>query len=168
MQSRVNESTERVEAASNKLAQLSNRATPLMEALGGIAIGVVFLYAGYRVLVLNAAPGEFVSFMAAFLLAYEPAKRIARLNIDLHNNLVAVEILFDILDLPESAPDRKNPLRVERGTIEFANVSFSYRAGQPMLRDVSFIAQPGKVTVFVGPSGGGKTTIINFRSPDIA
>jgi ABC-type multidrug transport system fused ATPase/permease subunit len=162
MQSRVNESTERVEAASNKLAQVSNRATPLMEALGGIAIGVVFLYAGYRVLVLNAAPGEFVSFITAFLLAYEPAKRIARLNIDLHNNLVAVEILFDILDLPDSPPDRKKPLRVEHGAIEFANVSFSYLAGQPVLRDVSFIAQPGKVTAFVGPSGGGKTTIFNL------
>ena len=63
MRARVYASVERVEAASNKLARVSNRATPLMEALGGIAIGVVFLYAGYRVLVLNAAPGEFVSFI---------------------------------------------------------------------------------------------------------
>ena len=61
----------------------------------------MFLYAGYRVLVLNAAPGEFVSFIAAFLLAYEPAKRIARLNIDLHNKLAGVQVLFDVLDVPD-------------------------------------------------------------------
>ena len=163
MRARVYQSVERVEAASNKLARVSNRATPLMEALGGIAIGVVFLYAGYRVLVLNAAPGEFVSFIAAFLLAYEPAKRIARLNIDLHNNLAGVQVLFDILDLPDSAPGPRKPdLQVARGAIEFADVTFSYRAGQPVLRDVSFVAQPGEVTAFVGPSGGGKSTIFNL------
>jgi ATP-binding cassette subfamily B protein len=134
-----------------------------METLGGIAIGVVFLYAGYRVLILNAAPGEFVSFIAAFLLAYEPAKRIARLNIDLHNNLAGVQVLFDILDLPDSAPDRQKPaLQVSRGAIEFADVSFSYHSGQPVLRNVSFVAQPGEVTAFVGPSGGGKSTIFNL------
>jgi len=153
MRARVYQSVERVEAASNKLARVSNRATPLMEALGGIAIGVVFLYAGYRVLVLNAAPGEFVSFIAAFLLAYEPAKRIARLNIDLHNNLAGVQVLFDILDLPDGAPGPRKPdLQVARGAIEFADVTFSYRAGQPVLRDVSFVAQPGEVTASVPPA----------------
>src|ERR1700691_2543591 len=54
----------------------------------------VFLYGGYRVLVLDAAPGEFISFIAAFLLAYEPAKRIARLNLDLHNALAGGQVLF--------------------------------------------------------------------------
>jgi len=163
MRRRVYASVDRVEAASNKLARVSNRATPLMEALGGIAVGVVFLYAGYRVLVLGAAPGEFVSFIAAFLLAYEPAKRIARLNIDLHNNLAGVQVMFDILDLPDSTPDRQKPaVEVTRGAIEFAKVTFAYRAGEPVLREVSFVARPGEVTAFVGPSGGGKSTIFNL------
>ena len=163
MRKRVDASVDRVEAASNKLARVSNRATPLMEALGGIAIGVVFLYAGYGVLVLKAAPGEFVSFIAAFLLAYEPAKRIARLNIDLHNSLAGVQVLFDILDLPDSTPARPKPdVEVTRGAIEFADVTFSYRPGQPVLRGVSFLAEPGEVTAFVGPSGGGKSTIFNL------
>ncbi len=123
MRARVDASVDRVEAASNKLARVSNRATPLMEALGGIAVGIVFLYAGYSVLVLKAAPGVFVSFIAAFLLAYEPAKRIARLNIDLHNSLAGVQVLFDILDLPDSTPARPKPdVEVSRGAIEFADV----------------------------------------------
>ena len=152
-----------VELASNKLARVSNRSTPLMEALGGVAVGAVFLYGGYRVLVLDAAPGEFISFIAAFLLAYEPAKRIARLNLDLHNALTGAQVLFEVLDLPDAAPARARPqMKVDRGRIEFEEVSFAYRADDAVLRQLSFVARPGEVTAFVGPSGGGKTTIFNL------
>src|SRR5712671_5969526 len=79
VRAQVYESIASVERASNKLARVSNRSTPLMEALGGFAIAAVFVYGGYRVLVLNLPPGELFSFITAFLLAYEPAKRMARL-----------------------------------------------------------------------------------------
>jgi ATP-binding cassette subfamily B protein len=152
-----------VEQASNKLARVSNRATPMMEALGGIAIAAVFLYGGYRVLVLNAAPGELFSFITAFLLAYEPAKRIARLNIDLHNALSGVQVLFEVLDIPDGGSTQPRPdVAVERGRIEFDRVSFAYRPGSPVLRGITFTARPGEVTAFVGPSGGGKSTIFNL------
>jgi len=152
-----------VERASNKLARVSNRSTPLMETLGGIAIAVVFLYGGYRVLVLNATPGELFSFITAFILAYEPAKRIARLNIDLHNALTGVQVLFDVLDIPDRRPAQPRPdVKVEHGCIAFDDVSFSYRSGSPVLRQLSFVAKPGEVTAFVGPSGGGKSTIFNL------
>ena len=74
-------------------ARVANRASPLMETLGGFAIALATIYGGYRVIETGATPGEFVSFLAAFLLAYEPAKRLARLNIDLNNNLVGVRVL---------------------------------------------------------------------------
>ena len=152
-----------VERASNKLARVSNRSSPLMETLGGIAIGLMFLYGGYRVLVLNAAPGEFVSFLTAFLLAYEPAKRIARLNIDLHSSLTGVQFLFEVLDTPDPKPKQPKPdVKIDRGSIVFENVSFAYRPDAPVLRHLSFAADPGVVTAFVGPSGGGKTTIFNL------
>jgi len=123
------------------------------------------------VLVLDAAPGEFVSFITAFLLAYEPAKRIARLNIDLHNGLTGVQMLFDVLDMPDPSPAQSRPdMKIDRGRIAFEQVSFAYRADTPVLRDMSFMAEPGLVTAFVGPSGGGKTTIFNMLlalySPD--
>ncbi len=159
----VYESIAAVERASNKLARVSNRSTPLMEALGGFAIALMFIYGGYRVLVLNRPPGELFSFITAFLLAYEPAKRIARLNIDLHNALTGVQVLFDVLDIPDRKPSVPKPnLAVTRGRIEFDHVSFAYRAGVPVLRELSFVAQPGQVTAFVGPSGGGKSTIFNL------
>ncbi len=162
VRARVYESVADVERASNKLARVSNRSTPLMEALGGVAIGLVLIYGGYRVLVLDAAPGEFVSFITAFLLAYEPAKRIARLNIDLHSALMGVQVLFEVLDLPARPALPKPDVTIERGCIEFDHVSFSYRADHPVLQELSFVAQPGKVTAFVGPSGGGKSTIFNL------
>jgi ABC-type multidrug transport system fused ATPase/permease subunit len=163
MRAQVYASIAAVEHASNKLARVSNRSTPLMEALGGVAIGLVFLYGGYRVLVLDAAPGEFVSFITAFLLAYEPAKRIARLNIDLHNALAGVQVLFEILDMPDTAPRRpQRDVKVERGQIDFERVDFAYRPGSPVLQDMSFTAAPGEVTAFVGLSGGGKSTIFNL------
>lgn len=150
--------------AANKLARVSNRATPLMEALGGVAISLVLFYGGFRVLVMGATPGEFVSFIAAFLLAYEPAKRLTRLHLDVATNLAAVEMLFDFLDSPatEPADGHKPPLQVTSGRIEFRNVTFGYRPQQPVLRDMSFVAEPRQVTALVGPSGGGKTTVINL------
>jgi len=152
-----------VEAASNKLARVSNRSTPLMETLGGFAIGLMLLYSGYSVLIQGAAPGNFAAFIAAFLLAYEPAKRLARLNIELQNALANVQVLFEVLDLPEAAPERAKPdVKVDRGRIEFDDVSFAYRPDEPVIRRISFVARPGEVTAFVGPSGGGKTTIFNL------
>jgi ABC-type multidrug transport system fused ATPase/permease subunit len=163
VRTQVYESIASVERASNKLARVANRSTPLMEALGGFAITGVFIYGGYRVLVLNLPPGELFSFITAFLLAYEPAKRIARLNIELHNALTGVQMLFDVLDVPDRKPARPKPdIKVTRGAIEFDQVSFAYRAGSPVLRQLSFVAKPGGVTAFVGPSGGGKSTIFNL------
>jgi ABC-type multidrug transport system fused ATPase/permease subunit len=163
MRDRVGADVDNIERVSNKLARASNFASPLMEALGGIAIALVVFLGGYRVVVFNATPGEYFSFMTAFLLAYEPAKRLARLNIELHTSLVGVRILFEFLDLSERPDDVTKPdIQVGDGRLEFRNVQFSYRPDAPVLRGLSFFAEPGRVTALVGPSGGGKTTIINL------
>jgi ABC-type multidrug transport system fused ATPase/permease subunit len=151
-----------IERASNKLARVSNRGTPLMETLGGLAIAGVLLIGGYNALVLDNAPGGFTSFITAFILAYEPAKRLARLNLELQNGLMGVRILFELLDLPvASTRTDARELEIAGGRIEFANVAFGYRAGEPVLRGMSFVAAPRSVTAFIGASGGGKSTIFN-------
>jgi subfamily B ATP-binding cassette protein MsbA len=163
VEARVCERISTLERAANKLARVSNRSAPLMESLGGLAAGSVFVYGGYRVLMLKEPPGEYVSFVVAFLLAYEPAKRIARLNIDLHNVLTGVGILYDLLDAPNERPAVPRPnVTIKRGQIAFDEVSFGYRAKDPVLRKISFVAEPGEVTAFVGTSGGGKSTIFNL------
>src|ERR1700685_916618 len=105
MRRRLAVSVGSVEHESNKMARVANRASPLMEMLGGFAIALASIYAGYRVIYTGAMPGEFGSFLAAFLLAYEPAKRLARLNIDLTNNLVGVRVLYEVIDSPAGEPD---------------------------------------------------------------
>ena len=163
MRRSAQENVASIQQASDKLAQLMNRSTPMMETLAGAAIGAVLMYGGYSVIYRNAAPGEFVSFIAAFLLAYEPGKRLARLNVDLSGALVGVKMLLEILDLPDRADDNSKPaLDVGDGRIVLRNVNFAYRPDDPVLRGLSLRAEPGQVTALVGPSGGGKSTIFNL------
>ena len=164
MQDRINKSIAEVEARSNKIARVSNRSGPLMEMLGGIAIAGALMYGGYRVIATNAAPGQFVSFITAFLLAYEPAKRLTRLNIDLNGLLVGARKLLEIIDSPASEPsdDDKPPLQLTEGRVELRHVTFAYRADEPVLKRISLVAEPGQTTALVGPSGGGKSTILSL------
>jgi len=164
MRRRFAVSVDSVERFSNKMARVANRASPMMETLGGFAVALAILYGGYRVIETGATPGAFVSFSAAFLLAYEPAKRLARLNIDLNNGLVGVRMLYEVIDSPVGEPtdDHLPPLALTAARVEFADVHFAYRAGLPVLRGMSFLAERGKLTALVGPSGGGKSTVLNL------
>jgi len=153
-----------IEKTSNKIARLSNRSTPLMEALGGLALTAATIYGGYRTIVHGAPPGEFVAFTAAFLLAYDPARRLARFKLDLNSSMVGVRLIFEILDSPATEPndDHQPALRAAIERIEFNDVNFAYRADAPTLRGMSFVAEPGTMTALVGPSGGGKSTVFNL------
>jgi len=162
MQERIDVSINAVERDSNKMARISNRSSPLMETLGGFAIAGGLMYGGYRVVAMGATPGQFFSFLTAFLLAYEPAKRLARLNIDLNSSLIGARKLIEIIDSPASEPDDsdKPALKLTDARVELRDVTFAYRPGEPVLNRMSFVAEPGKVTALVGPSGGGKSTVL--------
>jgi ATP-binding cassette subfamily B protein len=150
--------------AADDMARLSNRPTPLMETLGGFAVAGIFLYAAWRIGSNQATPGAFVAFCTSFLLAYEPAKRLARVNIDLANYLLPARALFEFLDAPPTEPDDsdKRALAVCAGRIEFAGVVFAYRPDQPVIRGMSFVADSGRRTALVGASGGGKSTTLSL------
>jgi ATP-binding cassette subfamily B protein len=100
--------------------------------------------------------------MTAFLMATEPAKRLARLNIDLNSQLVGARMLLEVVDSPasEHSDDDKPALKLSDSRIELRDVSFAYRPGETVLNRMSFVAEPGKVTALVGPSGGGKSTVL--------
>jgi subfamily B ATP-binding cassette protein MsbA len=164
MRNRVRDSIESIKRKQDKLAALENRSGPIMEALGGMSIGLVLLYGAYRVLEMGATPGEFVSFITAFLLAYEPAKRIARLNVTLTRTLVAVRSLFELLDSPaqEVEETAAGDYKIGKGVVTFHDVGFAYNVGESVLRHMSFTADAGKMTALVGHSGGGKSTIASL------
>jgi ABC-type multidrug transport system fused ATPase/permease subunit len=162
MRERIDASITAVEDNANKMARVSNRSSPLMETLGGLAVAGGLMYGGYSVVALGATPGQFFSFLTAFLLAYEPAKRLARLNIELNSSLIGARKLLEIVDSPASEPDDddKPALKLVDARVELRDVSFAYRANEPVLNRMSFVAEPGKVTALVGPSGGGKSTVL--------
>jgi ATP-binding cassette subfamily B protein len=165
MRARFAASVAEVESAANKMARVANRASPLMESIGGIGVALALIYSGYRVINTGATAGELVAFVAAFVLAFEPAKRLARLNIDLNANLIGAKVLYELIDTPPSEPiSEDEPLLVLTPAvrIEFSGVRFGYRPDEPVIRGMSFVAEPGKVTALVGPSGGGKSTVLNL------
>jgi len=162
MRTRIDASITAVENNANKMARVFNRSSPLMETLGGLAIAGGLMYGGYSVIAWGAKPGQFFSFLTAFLLAYEPAKRLARLNIELNSSLIGARKLLEIIDSPASEPDDdgKPALKLSDARVELHDVSFAYRPNEPVLNRMSFVAEPGKVTALVGPSGGGKSTVL--------
>ncbi len=159
------------EVAANKLSRIQSRSSPLMETLAGFAIALVVVYGGYRVINSGQQPGNFFAFITALLLATEPAKRVARLHVDLTGSLLGVSMLYDFLDQPTPERERGDEpeLLITEGKVEFADVEFFYRPGELVLDRLSFVAEAGQTTALVGRSGGGKTTtmsmILRFYEP---
>jgi ATP-binding cassette subfamily B protein len=152
------------ERAANKLSTVGARSSPLTESLGGVAIAMVVVYGGLKVIESGQQPGSFFAFITALMLAFEPAKRVARMQIDLTSSLLGVEMLYAFLDEPTQETERGDEpaLEVRAGRIEFRGVRFAYRKGEPVLRGLNLVAEPGRTTALVGRSGGGKTTAMNL------
>ncbi|RVD35520.1 ATP-binding cassette domain-containing protein, partial [Mesorhizobium sp. M8A.F.Ca.ET.023.02.2.1] len=105
-----------------------------------------------------------MTFIGALLFAYEPAKRLARVRVSLESGIVGVRMMFELADQPltlAEKPDAK-PLRAGPGEIRFDAVSFAYQNGPPVLEGFDLTLEAGKMTALVGPSGGGKSTILNL------
>ncbi len=164
MRTRMNQAVEKVRQRGNKIGAIKAQTSPLMETLGGFAVAGVMAWAGYQTIYEGVRPGAFVSFVAAILLAYEPAKRLANTRVGIERGVIGVQFIYEILDTkPTLDPNPDGPdLKVEEGDVRFRNVNFNYRKKTAVLTDFNFHAPAGKVTALVGPSGSGKSTIINL------
>lgn len=152
------------ERLANRIALLGAGTSPLMETLGGLAIAGVIIVAGLLTASDGQTPGQLMSFLTAMLLAYEPAKRLARLQISLESGLAGVRMMFALTDRPYALSDssKAEPLKISGGKIKFVDVTFGYSEGSPVLKRFNFTAASGRVTALVGPSGGGKSTVMNL------
>ena len=164
MQTRMASSVREVEKAANRMALGVAMSSPVSETLGGILVALILLYGGWRVSVAHADPGSFFAFIVALIAAYEPVKRLGKLNLDLQNGLVNARMIYDVLDepLPLSSHSGDDILRPTAGRIVFDNVSFGYRPDALVLDGLNLVAEPDRTTALVGPSGGGKSTIISL------
>jgi subfamily B ATP-binding cassette protein MsbA len=162
MRDRMKVAVREVERSSNRVSTGLAMSGPIADTLAGFAIGAVIFYGSWRITLYNADPGSFFSFVAALLLAYEPAKRLARLRLQLQNGVTSAKMMYDVLDHP--AAETQAPglpgLDITKGRIEFENVRFRYRDDEPVLDGINLVAEPNMTTALVGPSGGGKSTLL--------
>jgi len=161
---RVNVIIDRIFSLMYRSYRVSASAVPISEALSGIAIVTIIVYGGMQVMAGESTAGKLFSFIAAFLMAYEPMKRLAKLNNLMQMGLAAVERLFNMLDLPPAVTDKPdaNVLENVRGDLFVNGVTFAYADGTEALKDVSFDVPAGKTVALVGQSGAGKSTILNL------
>ncbi len=164
LRQRVDKLVTDAEHQSNRIVRLTERTAPLTDTLAGLIISGILAYAAIQTIYYDVLPGALISFITAMLLAYDPARRLARLQVNLERAVVNARMIYEILDVEPQQPDRPDAidLTVTGGQIEFRNVSFGYGEAGPVLHDVSFVAQAGETTALVGPSGAGKTTIISL------
>jgi subfamily B ATP-binding cassette protein MsbA len=166
MSGRMNAAVGQVEKRANAIARLEAVTSPLMDTLSGIAIAAVVALSAVSLFGEKAtSAGQLMSFVTALLMAYEPAKRLSRMRVSIEANMVGVRMMFALLDAPETMIEAENPADLPKGPgrVEFRDVGFFYgAAGQPVLRDLNIICEGGKTTALVGPSGGGKSTILNL------
>ncbi len=161
---KVEDLISQAENRANRIARLTERTAPLTETFAGFAISSVLAYAAFRSIYDGVPPGAFFAFVTALLLAYDPARRLARLQVQMERAVVNARMIYALLDqapLQRDKPGAKD-LVVTEARIELRGVSFSYASGDPILRSVDLVAAGGKTTALVGPSGAGKSTIISL------
>jgi len=165
MQGRMGAAVRNVEHRRNAIARIGAVTSPLMETLAGFAIaGIVAVSALSLFGGEPTTAGELMSFITAFMMAYEPAKRLSKVRVTLEAAMVRVRMMFELLDYDEpliEAPDATK-LDPGPGTVRMTGVSFGYGDRPDVLKalDMEFAAR--KTTALVGPSGGGKSTILNL------
>ncbi len=164
LQEKVDKMVGTAERQANTIALVNARTKPLTETLGGFAIAGAIAFGGWRVIALDGNPGALLSFLTAAMLAYDPARRLASFRVQFEKSLVNARMLYELLDTPPRQADVPNAIspKIKNGEIKFNKVNFSYLPNEPVLKDLSFLAEAGKVTALVGPSGGGKSTIISM------
>jgi ATP-binding cassette, subfamily B, bacterial MsbA len=164
MREKVSAAVAKAEWRANALTRIQATRVPIVEGLGGVAVGIVIVYAGWNTIAEGQTPGEFMAFITAFLLAYEPTKRLTAANLQLQRSLGGVRMLYQLLDLPDREPEIPGAVELgrARGGIVLDGVTFGYLPDKPVLHDVSLEADAGSVVALVGPSGAGKTTIVSL------
>ena len=150
---------------SKKIATVFVRATPIMETLTGIMIAFLIYYSGKLVFKEELQINNFFSFLAAMMLAYQPVRSLATLNIGISQGISAARRILPIIDIKNEIEEDKSSknLEVLSGNIHFRNVSFSYKnTDESVLRSLNLKIIGGEMNALVGHSGAGKSTILNL------
>lgn len=165
MASRMEVAVRQVETRANKMVRLEAATTPLMDTITGMAIAAIVMLSAVNLFGQSAGtPGQLMSFVTAFLMAYEPAKRLSRMRVSIEGGMIGVQMMYGLLDQPRTmveAPDAID-LPDGPGALHLENLRFSYGGGASVIDGITLDFPAGRTTALVGPSGGGKSTLLNL------
>ena len=148
-----------------KLQIIYARSSPIMEVLTGVMIAILIFFAGNLIINDELSIGNFFSFLAAMMLAYQPVRSLATLNITINQGLAGARRILPIIDLKEKIVEDTSleKININNGNIEFKKINFSYNEeDRVILQDINLTISGGKMTSLVGHSGAGKSTILNL------
>jgi len=148
-----------------KIGIVQIRATPIMEILTGIIIGGFIYYTGLIVSTGEIQINNFFSFLTAMMLAYQPIRSLATINMVIYEGAAAAERVFGVIDTQINVKevDGSNKLKIDKANIEFKDVSFTYpNTNKHAIKDVNISIKGGEIVALVGQSGAGKSTILNL------
>ena len=163
--SRANAALEELKNKGKKLAIIYARSSPIMEFLTGIMIAILIYYSGNLIMSDELALNNFFSFLAAMMLAYQPVRSLATLNLTINQGLAAAKRILPIIDQKHNIfeNEKLDKLEVLNGTITFEKVNFKYNSEQRLiLKNVNLNITGGEMTSLVGHSGAGKSTMLNL------
>ena len=165
MASRIETAVRLVAKRANKMVRLEAATTPLMDTITGLAIAAIVMLSTVSLFGRSAGTaGQLMSFVTAFLMAYEPAKRLSRMRVSIEAGMIGVRMMYDLLDQPRTmveAPDATD-LPAGPGQLALEDLHFCYSDGKPVIDGITLDCAAGTTTALVGPSGGGKSTLLNL------
>ena len=148
-----------------KLNKIMIRATPIMEVLTGFMIAGFIYFAGALIHRGEIGINNFFSFLAAMMLAYQPIRSLATINMLVYQGTAAAQRVFGLIDEKVQIKNEENlpDLKIKNGNIKFENISFQYKTGKDSaIKKINLNIEGGKITALVGHSGAGKSTIMNL------
>ncbi|MEA1980876.1 MAG: ABC transporter ATP-binding protein, partial [candidate division Zixibacteria bacterium] len=149
-----------------RMTRIRHLASPINDTLTSIAGVIILIYAGSQIIdgtgELDA--GDFMTYVVAMFSLIKPVKSLSQIHIKLQEGMAAAERIFNVLDTPEKVSDPTTPKILSNldDSINYSNISFSYNGTDKVLDDISFTVKKGEVVAFVGPSGGGKSTLLDL------
>jgi subfamily B ATP-binding cassette protein MsbA len=148
-----------------KMTKILIRATPIMEILTGIMIAGFIYFSGFLIARGEIGINNFFSFLAAMMLADQPIRSLATINMTIYQGTAAAERIFGLIDKKNKIRNNENylDLKITKSNLDFKNVSFQYSSGKvAAIKNINLNMEGGKITALVGHSGAGKSTILNL------